>query len=71
MDLSYNRVKGDLEKKGGHMMKLTGELKENVEKAVDKEQAKEIIEQAGMVLTDEEMDQVNGGSQIKRRVTFK
>ncbi len=52
-------------------MKLTGELKENVEKAVDKEQAKEIIEQAGMVLTDEEMDQVNGGSQIKRRVTFK
>ena len=45
-------------------MKLTGKLKENVEKAENKEQAKELIADAGMELTDEEMDQVSGGGGI-------
>ena len=42
-------------------MTLTGKLKEDVEKAENREQAKEIIAKAGMELTDEEMDQVSGG----------
>ncbi len=42
-------------------MKLIGELKEKVEKTENKEEAKKIIEDAGMELTDEEMDQVAGG----------
>ncbi len=43
-------------------MKLTGKLKENVAKAENKKQAKELIAKAGMELTDEEMDQVSGGA---------
>ncbi len=46
-------------------MKLIGKLKENVEKAENKEEAKKIIEKAGMELTDEEMDQVAGGGTMK------
>lgn len=46
-------------------MKLIGKLKENVEKAENKEQAKELIAEAGMELTDEEMDQVAGGSSAR------
>ena len=42
-------------------MKLVGELKEKVEKAANQEKAKEIIKEAGMELTDEEMNQVAGG----------
>ena len=42
-------------------MKLTGELKEKVEKAASKEEAKEAIAEAGMELTDEELDIVAGG----------
>ena len=42
-------------------MKLVGKLKESVAKAENKEQAKETIKQAGMELTDEEMDKVSGG----------
>ncbi len=42
-------------------MKLVGELKDKVEKAENQEEAKEIIKEAGMELTDEEMDQVAGG----------
>ena len=42
-------------------MKLVGELKDKVEKAETKVEAKEIIKDAGMDLTDEEMDQVAGG----------
>ena len=44
-------------------MKLTGKLKEKVEKAETKEQAKELIASAGMELTDDEMDMdmVSGG----------
>ena len=46
-------------------MKLVGDLKDKVEKADNKEEAKEIIKDAGMELTDEEMDQVAGGAQYK------
>ena len=42
-------------------MKLIGELKEKVEKSETKEEAKKVIEDAGMELTDEEMEQVAGG----------
>ena len=42
-------------------MKLTGELKEQVEKAGTRAEAKGLIEKAGMLLTDEELDAVSGG----------
>ena len=42
-------------------MKLVGELKDKVEKAENQEKAKEIIKEAGMELTDDELDQVAGG----------
>ena len=45
-------------------MKLVGELKDKVEKAETKGEAKEIIKDAGMELTDEELDQVAGGGYI-------
>ena len=42
-------------------MKLVGELKKKVEETKNKEEAKELIEKAGMQLTDEELDNVTGG----------
>ena len=45
-------------------MLLTGELKEKVEKAESKEEAKKIIEAAGFKLTDAELDQAAGGSPL-------
>ncbi len=42
-------------------MKLVGELKEKVGKTEDLTEAKNLIENAGMQLTDEEMNQVAGG----------
>ena len=48
-------------------MKLTGELKEKVEQAENKEEAKKIIEEAGMILDDTELDQVAGGRRMPRR----
>ena len=45
-------------------MKLVGELKDKVEKAENREEAKEIIKEAGIELTDEEVDQVAGGLHI-------
>lgn len=42
-------------------MKLVGDLKEKVEKAETPEEAKEIIKDAYMELTDEEMNEVAGG----------
>jgi hypothetical protein len=42
-------------------MKLTGELKEKVEKAESKEEAKKAIEEAGVSLDDQLLDQVTGG----------
>ena len=51
-------------------MKLVGDLKEKVEKAETPEEAKEIIRDAGMELTDEEMDQVAGGKNTRRSSLF-
>ena len=45
-------------------MKLTGELKEKVEKAKTREEAKKTIEDAGMILDDEELDQVAAGGGV-------
>ncbi len=42
-------------------MKLTGKLKEKVEKAESAAEAKDIIAEAGVELTDEEVDNVAGG----------
>ena len=42
-------------------MKLIGHLKNKVEKAENKEEARQIIRDAGMLLDDQEMDQVTGG----------
>ena len=45
-------------------MKLVGELKKQVEETNSKEEAKEVIEKAGMELTDEELDNVAGGVDV-------
>ena len=42
-------------------MKLTGILKDKVDKANTKEEKKDIIAQAGMELTDDELANVVGG----------
>ena len=42
-------------------MRLVGRLKEEVEKAETKEEKKVLIEEAGMELDDEELEQVSGG----------
>ena len=52
-------------------MKLIGKLKENVEKAENKEQAKKLIAEAGMALTDDELNKVAGGSSCKPNLFFK
>ena len=45
-------------------MKLVGKLKDKVEKSESKEEVKELIKDAGMELTDEELDQVAGGGEF-------
>jgi len=42
-------------------MKLTRELKEQVEKAESVEEKRRLIEDAGMELSDEELEQIAGG----------
>ena len=42
-------------------MELSKELKEKVQNAKNAEEAKKILEEAGVELTDAEMDQVAGG----------
>ena len=42
-------------------MELSKELKEKVEQAENKEEAKKILKEAGLELTDTELDQVAGG----------
>ncbi len=48
-------------------MKLVGELNEKVSKAKSNEEAKELIKNAGMELTDEELEQVSGGLDVGSR----
>ena len=43
-------------------MKLTGILKDKVDKAETMEAKKDVIAQAGMELTDDELEMVAGGS---------
>lgn len=43
-------------------MKLTGELKDKVESAETMEEKKDIIAEAGIELTDEELNDVVGGA---------
>ena len=42
-------------------MKLIGNLKESVEKAETAKERKELIAQAGIELTDDEMEQISAG----------
>ena len=49
-------------------MKLIGKLAENVSKAKNREEARELIRSAGMELSDDEMAQVTGGSAVVRIV---
>ena len=42
-------------------MKLTGKLKDQVEKAETKDEKKSLIENAGMLLNDDELEMVAGG----------
>ena len=42
-------------------MELTGKLKEDVAKCENREEAKDKIKEAGMILNDEELDSVAGG----------
>lgn len=42
-------------------MKLVGNLKKQVEETKNKEEAKKVIEKAGMELTDDELETVAGG----------
>lgn len=48
-------------------MKLVGELKDKVEKTEDLKEAKKVIEEAGMELTDDELNQVAGGGAYGER----
>jgi hypothetical protein len=47
-------------------MKLVGNLKDQVESANSKEEAREIIEKVGITLDDDELDAVTGGVAIYR-----
>ena len=44
-------------------MKLTGNLKKQVEKAETKNEKKSLIENAGMLLDDDELEMVSGGAE--------
>ena len=46
---------------GGTVMKLIGNLKKQVEKAESKQEKKSLIENAGMLLSDDEPEMVSGG----------
>lgn len=46
---------------GGTVMKLIGNLKKQVEKAESKQEKKSLIENAGMLLSDDELESVAGG----------
>lgn len=51
-------------------MNLTGELKDKVEKAETMEEKKNIIAEAGMELTDEELEGVAGGNLLGNKHTI-
>ena len=45
-------------------MKLIDDLKEKVENAKTKEEARDTIKEAGMLLDDEELDKASGGGEV-------
>ncbi len=45
-------------------MKLIGNLKEKVENAKTKEEARDTIKEEGMLLDDEELEKVSGGEKF-------
>lgn len=47
-------------------MELTGKLKEDVAKCETREEAKDKIKDAGVILNDQELDSVAGGIAIRR-----
>ncbi len=47
-------------------MEFTGKLKEQVEKAESAEEAKKVVEDAGMIISDDELDEASGGILEKR-----
>lgn len=49
-------------------MKLTGELKDKVDQTANLEEAKDVIAQAGMLLTDDEVSEVAGGAKYWQKV---
>jgi len=51
-----------ISKKEEFIMELSKELKEKVENAKSAEEAKKILKDAGLELTDAELDQVAGGA---------
>ena len=51
-------------------MKLIGDLKKQIEETKDIEEAKKILEKAGIELTDEELDSVIGGIPRGGKVTI-
>lgn len=48
------------------IMELTGKLKDEIAQAKDKDEAKKIMENAGMKLTDDELDAVAGGMWVRK-----
>jgi len=52
-------------------MKLTGLLKDKVEAVETKEEKKAIISEAGMELTDEELEGIAGGYDVQDRFVYK
>ena len=51
-------------------MELSKELREKIEKAASAEEAKKILEEAGVELTEEELDQVAGGRRVDHLSPF-
>ncbi len=49
-------------------MKLTGDLKKRVEQAASMKEARSLLEQVGIVLTDEEMETVAAGIKDWHRI---
>ena len=46
-------------------MELTGKLKEKVDKSESREEAKEAIKDAGIILNDAELDSIAGGIGVR------
>ena len=49
-------------------MKLTGDLKDKVDQTANLEEARDVIAQAGMLLTDDEVGEVAGGVKYWQKV---